>query len=1333
MNEPHDPDRTVDAPAPDVNGPPEDRTAYVPPSAPPDSLDAGLAAGFGGHSGPPRSGLGTSQGPVLLAEADDSAHVIKPNSDAMPGRAEAGDRYQLFGEIARGGMGAVLRGRDVDLGRDLAVKVLLARHAGHPDVARRFLEEAQVGAQLQHPGVVPVYDVGRFGQRPYFTMKLVKGKTLAAILAERADPSQDRPRLLAVALQVSQAMAYAHAKGVIHRDLKPANVMVGAFGEVQVMDWGLAKVLAEGGVADEKRAGQKHTEEGTLIRTSRRCGTAGTHGTDTEAGSFLGTPAYVPPEQANGDVALLDRRCDVFGLGAILCEILTGRPPYVGRSHEELRRKAANGDLADTLARLDGCGADGELIALTKACLAPEAIDRPRDAQAVADGLTAYLDGVQERLRQAELAEAEAKARAIEEAKRRRLTLALAATVLLAVTLGGGGFLYVKSERDARRAHVEREVNDALAQAGRLLAEAKAARSGGAALLAQAREQAQRARTLAEGGPADEALNERVQALQTEVRALQTELDEQEADRTLLAALDEAWLAQTQGRAGGFSYARDQAVPHFRKAFAAWGLPVGKGEAQAAAQRIGQRPKAVRETAVAALDEWDELASDPDWRLAEPHRDWLRDVLEALAAAETADVWSARLRAARRLADPIRRVEAQEALAAAADVRNVPPQALAWLAIKLRLAAALALLRRAQEAHPGDFWVNHNLGMALREVPPPQPAEAVRYLSVAVALRPGSPGALVNLAAALLDAGRTDEAIACWQKSLKLAPNDPAAHHNLGIALGQKHRTDEAIAHLRRAIELVPEFAEAHHTLGVQLFVKERWVEAVECFRKAVGYTPTDARALYHLSTALTLSGRPDEAAAPYCAACALEPRNAFAHNGMGIAQAGTGLTDEAIASFRRAIEGEPGHAEAHHNLGKALLDKGRKEEAIANFRRAVTLDPRNRPAHVSLGDELYKEGRFAEAVPIYRAALKLDPDSVAVLNNLGLALLNRGQQDEAIACLRKAIDLEPKRAESHSNLGAVLSGLGKSDEAIACLRKAAELDPRSAMVHYNLGTELSNRGRLAEGIASLRKAVEIDPRLSTVWYNLGEALRAAGRADEAIASYRKALEIEPDKSDAHGSLGLSLLATGRFAEARRAMERGLKLLPQKHPMRAELTALLPTCRRLEELERRLPGLLAGRDRPASATEALELTRLCLARRMNAAAARYWVMALASEPGLADDRQAQHRYNAACAAALAAGAGKDAKLSDAGRLEMRRRALSWLRAELALWARLFAAEKVGRSRLAKTLAHWQKDADLAGLRDEAALNKLPAEERAACERLWADVAALLKKTEAHAK
>jgi serine/threonine protein kinase len=448
MDPSHDPNGTVDV-----------------ASAPADSLDAGLAAGFGLTAQSPgsvlsalRASLGDLR-PVLLKEAEgESAHIVKPKSDAMPSPEQTGDRYRLDGEIARGGMGAVLRGRDVDLGRDLAVKVLLEKHANRPEVARRFIEEAQIGGQLQHPGVVPVYDLGRFGERPFFTMKLVKGQTLAALLGERANPAADRPRLLIIALHVAQTLAYAHAKRVIHRDLKPANVMVGAFGEVLVMDWGLAKVLAEGGVADEERASRAHQdpEEATTIRTARSTGSADGFGSETEAGSLLGTPAYMPPEQANGDVANLDRRADVFGLGAILCEVLTAKPPYVGRSSEEVRRKSCNGDLADAQARLDACGADQELVALTKACLAAEVVDRPRDAQAVADALSAYLNGVQERAQAAERERAVAVARAIEERRRRKVQLALAASLLALVTLGGlGTAYYLRLRADQERQRIE--------------------------------------------------------------------------------------------------------------------------------------------------------------------------------------------------------------------------------------------------------------------------------------------------------------------------------------------------------------------------------------------------------------------------------------------------------------------------------------------------------------------------------------------------------------------------------------------------------------------------------------------------------------------------------------------------------------------------------------------------------------------------------------------------------------------------------------------------------------------------------------------------------------
>src|SRR5262249_20060149 len=154
-----------------------------------------------------------------------------------------------------------------------------------------------------------------------------KGRTLAALLADRRDPSAGQPRLLTVFHQAAQTVAYAHARGVIHRDLKPSNVMVGGFGEVQVMDWGLAKIVSRGGIVDDREAGKTPANEPPIgaARTGRGAGLS-------VVGSVMGTPAYMAPEQARGETERLDERCDVFALGSILCEILTGQPAFTGRS-----------------------------------------------------------------------------------------------------------------------------------------------------------------------------------------------------------------------------------------------------------------------------------------------------------------------------------------------------------------------------------------------------------------------------------------------------------------------------------------------------------------------------------------------------------------------------------------------------------------------------------------------------------------------------------------------------------------------------------------------------------------------------------------------------------------------------------------------------------------------------------------------------------------------------------------------------------------------------------------------------------------------------------------
>jgi WD40 repeat protein/serine/threonine protein kinase len=375
---------------------------------------------------------------------------VAPFRDLASVCAEAGQPLKHFGdcevieEIGCGGMGVVYRVRDSDLDRNLAVKVLRRDRQGNPQYEQRFQEEAQILGQLQHPGIVPIHKRGRLPDgRPFFTMKLIEGQTLADLLRVGQVsnlPRADLPRFLTIFEQICQTVAYAHSRRVIHRDLKPANIMVGAFGEVQVMDWGLAKARkASRGVADLARVPSEPTSEVLRLPlppdtvSEFRPARGDTPRISTQTGLAMGTWPYMATEQARGEVDQLDERCDVFSLGAILCEILTGQPPYTGPTQADLAYQAKAGDLTDANARLACCGADAELVELAHKCLARDRCQRPHDAEAVAEAVTAYEASVQARLRQADVERAAAEGRAQEAKAKARAVKALLAVSAVAI------------------------------------------------------------------------------------------------------------------------------------------------------------------------------------------------------------------------------------------------------------------------------------------------------------------------------------------------------------------------------------------------------------------------------------------------------------------------------------------------------------------------------------------------------------------------------------------------------------------------------------------------------------------------------------------------------------------------------------------------------------------------------------------------------------------------------------------------------------------------------------------------------------------------------------
>jgi tetratricopeptide (TPR) repeat protein len=332
--------------------------------------------------------------------------------------------YEILYEIGQGGMGVVYHARDCALNRPVALKFLQKRYANDPAAAARFHYEAQITGQLQHPGIPPVHQVGTLPDgQPFLAMKLIQGRTLDELLSEQGPGAG---RWLGVFEAICQAVGYAHSQNVIHRDLKPGNVMVGAFGEVQVMDWGLAKVLTSTPVAVNE-ADPDATQPPQPAQTAPEL---------TRAGSVLGTPAFMPPEQAIGAINRLNRRSDVFGLGGILCVLLTGKPPFVAADAESTRQLAARAKLDDVFARLDGCGAEPELIALAKQCLSAEQEVRPADGGVLAGAVAQLRQEAEDRARKAELDRARIQVQADEQRKRRRLMM-VASGMVIAVLLAG--------------------------------------------------------------------------------------------------------------------------------------------------------------------------------------------------------------------------------------------------------------------------------------------------------------------------------------------------------------------------------------------------------------------------------------------------------------------------------------------------------------------------------------------------------------------------------------------------------------------------------------------------------------------------------------------------------------------------------------------------------------------------------------------------------------------------------------------------------------------------------------------------------------------------------
>jgi serine/threonine-protein kinase len=666
--------------------------------------------------------------PALRTPSDADAVAPVPPAAGLP----QVPGYEVEAVLGRGGMGVVYKARQRALDRPVAVKMLLAGPFAGPLELERFHRETAALACLRHPNIVQVHDAGDVEGRPFFTMEYVEGGSLAQKLAGTPQPARQAAALLAT---LAEAVHVAHQGGIVHRDLKPANILLTADGTPKITDFGLARRLQGG---------------------------AGL----TQTGVPVGTPSYMAPEQARGQTRAIGPAVDVYALGAILYELLTGRPPFRAETPAETVLQVVSQEPAPP-ARLNAkVPRDLETVCLK--CLHKEPHRRYASAAALADDLKRFGEGRPIRARPLGWG-----ARLWRWGRRNPAAAVLLATALALAGLAVGVGLWLERQRAERREQTARQeerelqaVEAALTQAARFLKQGR---------WTEARAALEATPSLPDT-PASAELRERVQ------RAL--------ADVKMVGQLEEIRLRLSETRR-----TREAVSPErlYAEAFQSYGVSLGMPPASAA--RL-VRDSAIRETLVEFLHEWLYSASDAS-----------RGDLRALADGADDDGWRRAYREALIAGD----ADQLGMLAGAPEAPTQPAAVLSGLCGKLLGAGkreeVRALLHDAQGRHPEDFWINYLLGHFWDQE---RPQLAVGYFRAAVALRPTSDQAHAMLGRALLDAGDTAEAVAAFRKAIELNPNS-AVGRDLARALAPKGGLVEARAAWERSLERDPPDHHAWH------------------------------------------------------------------------------------------------------------------------------------------------------------------------------------------------------------------------------------------------------------------------------------------------------------------------------------------------------------------------------------------------------------------------------------------------------------------------------------------------------------------------------------------
>jgi len=950
--------------------------------------------------------------------------------------------YKLLEQIGEGGFGIVFMAeQQKPVRRKVALKILKPG-MDTKQVIARFEAERQALAIMDHPNIAKVHDGGATPLgRPFFVMELVKGVPITEYCDENHMPPRERLELF---VSVCQAVQHAHQKGIIHRDLKPSNVLVSVHDTtpvVKVIDFGVAKAL-----------GQELTEK-TLF---------------TGFAQMVGTPLYMSPEQAGQSSLDVDTRSDIYSLGVMLYELLTGTTPFdrerfKDASYEEIRRIIREEEPARPSNRITTLEARagstiserrqsdplrlsrllrGELDWIVMKALEKDRNRRYETASALARDIQRYLAD-----EPVQACPPSTWYRFRKFTRRNKTVLVVAGVTLFCIALVGGLGGWVVRDSAARQRQADDRVLASLTSAEPLLGEG---RPWDPTLLAMS----QRIESELQSGALGPAVRRRAEQLRQDVQ--------------MLVSLGEIRLRQSESRDTEL-FDSAGTDTRYAKAFTDYGLAPGALEINEAAVRV--RNSAIRLALVAGLDAWMQVRPAQD-------RDWLR----AVADGADDNAWRRTFREAALAADK----EKLKALAGQPEALAQPPSVLAWLGSVLAGTGltdeASAVLRQAQQRHPADFWLNYNRGHFLifssRQNHAQRHAEAVAYLRAAVAIRPGSAEAHSLLGIALGATGDLDGAIEAYQRAVALNPNFTTGHANLAGALLQKGDIERCITECNEAIRLEPGYfdpwrmrGEAYLKLGQTDKVWETYDRCAELnLKKAV---PLRRRADF-----LIRCGLLKEVAADLARAYGLEePESSlgcFAH-----------------ALLRVYVEDHPGYRDACRRMLERFEDSANSDN-WNDTAAALAISPES-------GVEPSRAVRLAERAVAHNKI-------VWRVAYLGMAYYRAGQLERARAVLEESLAIDPNWNPPwvHAALAMAQHRLGIAVQASAELEKAQSARDRrvEAMLTGGVGHWPGIWWDIVYGEVLCGEAYALihgspapeDPRLAVL---RDRALKAIGRTDE--------------------------------------------------------------------------------------------------------------------------------------------------------------------------------------------------------------------------------------------